>query len=55
MSWEGDSTSHEGDLTAVLSDISAQLRLLNARIEDAFKTGIEIDDIETLEEAKDGN
>ena len=45
------------ELTAIdyLKDISNQIRLLNARIEDGFNTEINLEDIQTLEDYEDGS
>jgi len=50
MSILGDAVSHEEAVERFLQDISNQLRLMNARIEDAFNTDIDLDDVQTLED-----
>lgn len=50
MSIKGEPLSHEQIVEEYLKDISNQLRLLNDRLEDAFNTDIDLDDVQTLEE-----
>jgi len=45
MSFEADNVDHEVTAEALLSEILHQLRLLNARIEEAYETKIEEEDI----------
>ena len=55
MSIKGDSLTHEQIVEEYLKDISNQMRLMNARIEDGFNTDINLEDIKTLEDGEDGD
>jgi hypothetical protein len=55
MSIQGEPISHEEIVEIYLKDISQQLRLMNARIEDAFNTDIKLEDIQTLEDSDNGD
>lgn len=46
MSIEAESEGHKLTVEELLQMIADRLDLLNARVEDAFNTGIEADDIE---------
>lgn len=46
MSFNPDDIEHESDLTTLLGEIAKQLKLLNAKFEESFPSGIGEEDIE---------
>ena len=46
MSFDGDNKRSEDSVEVTLKQILAELKLLNARIEEEFNTGIKLEDVE---------
>lgn len=46
MAYKGDSREFENDIRELLTEQNLLLKLLLERVEEAFETGIELEDIE---------